>query len=89
MSLQYNEEDILLILNYDTNSKKVLTLEDRCLLHQWSNDIHYNRKITVDDYLKSKAASVLTEISYRKYHTIKSHYIMNEEKNKILLINNF
>ncbi len=89
MDRRYSEDDILLILNYDTHGKECLTLTQRCQLHQISNDLHFNRPIVLPGYLKGLIASVLTEISHRKYVYINSHYTLDQEKQQLLLIQTF
>ncbi|MDH1602594.1 hypothetical protein [Empedobacter sp. GD03739] len=89
MDRRYSEDDILLILNYDTHGNECLTLTDRCQLHQVSNDLHFNRPCTIPDHLKGLIALILTEISHRNFVYVNSHYTLDREKQQLLLIQTF
>lgn len=89
MDRRYSEDNILLILNYDTNGNNILTLTERCQLHIIANDFHWNRPEQISDELKGKIAVALTEINHTGYRFTKTHYAIDREKNQLLLIKTF
>lgn len=89
MERRYKEEDVLLILNYDTHGRCCLSLAERCLLHRLANDLHFDRPIQLSDELKGLMASKLTEINHRKFVYVQSHYTQDKESKQLLLIKTF
>lgn len=77
------EEDILLLLNYDTNGKESLTLAERCQLHRVANDLRDLKPLVIVPTFKAKIAMLLTEIAHRKYKYVKVHYAIEQETGKL------
>lgn len=66
-NIQYTEDQLLLVLNYDTYSKEVLTLEERIKIHQLINRIQSLRPYKIEEELSAKIAAVLVEINHVGY----------------------
>lgn len=83
------EEEILLVLNYDSNGKESLTLTERCKLHRIANDLRELRPLVVSPSLKAKIAMLLTEIAHRKYKYVKVHFSIEQETGRLISVKRY
>ena len=84
MNEKLNREQLqmLLVLNYDTNAKEVLTLSERCLIHK---AIHRNDSYQLDRSVKNKVNEVLLKIKVNNYKPKFFNWIENIDKGGFVL----
>ncbi|MGL5236328.1 MAG: hypothetical protein ACRC8Z_16525 [Empedobacter falsenii] len=75
--LNREQLQMLLVLNYDTNAKEVLTLTERCLIHK---AIHRNDTYQLDRSVKNKVNEVLLKIKVNNYKPIFFEWLENIDK---------
>ncbi|WP_312207722.1 hypothetical protein [Empedobacter sp.] len=78
--IKFTNEQLLLVLNYDTNSKEVLTLTERCNIHK---AIH--RGSELDRSLRTKIKELLLKIKVNNYKPKFFNWVENIDKGGFVL----
>ncbi len=78
--IKFTNEQLLLLLNYDTNSKEVLTLTERCSIHK---AIH--RGADLERSLRTKIKELLLKIKVNNYKPKFFNWIENIDKGGFVL----
>ncbi|MCT7905251.1 Uncharacterised protein [Candidatus Ornithobacterium hominis] len=75
--------DLLLLLNYDSNNRKVLTLEQRILIHKNIQSLKDNKPVTFPSALILKVEKELNIIKTEGYKYTNFKYNNNKELVKV------
>lgn len=78
--IKFTNDQLLLILNYDTNAKEVLTLTERCSIHK---AIH--RGAGLERSLRTKIKELLLKIKVNNYKPKFFNWIENIDKGGFVL----
>ncbi|ADX66861.1 hypothetical protein [Weeksella virosa] len=84
---QFNEDEVLLALNYDTNVEQVLTFTERCQLHKYRASLYKSKLYPLPDDLHHKILHLLIALYNRGYERMHYSYHENDNGELILLIN--
>lgn len=83
IEIKFTNEQLLLALNYDTNSKEVLTLTERCNIHK---AIHRDADLEIS--LRIKIKELIQNIKVNNYKPKFFNWIENIDKGGFVLQQN-
>lgn len=85
MNKRYNEQELQLVLNFDTNKQQRLTLLERIHIHRLIVQVISLKPYKIDEALSAKIASILIEIEHCNYKIKRKRYSFDDSTAQLIL----